>query len=360
MSTSHRESYFNWTIDSKDKAAARVAEKKPIHTPINFDLFNVVHLPYQTHPLDSWKKALADVQTNHHRIIQHPDATLFRGYAFPPPRLFCSDDNGKNEEYMLGWLVVRSAWMGNLGESSKSPLPNPQQWRTYLRGIALDLELLRADQRKQPAVLPPPSIPRVTSHTARRRAKDRESLKDIFRIYVPSRKALQFITWNGRIVWNHNQLHLQPIDRQLIVWDVEEHNFRVELTTLDHLIMATMWNEHDGRAIRERKLNALWPQGVVLSLEVPSESSCGIAAKDWVRRCPYVEAFRDIMMDWPGHIPESLRRLSIRQGVQVGDEIEWDETAMEKVERLVAAHYCQTFFDHFGRAPSVPRRFPSL
>jgi hypothetical protein len=339
-----------------------VAEKKPITTAINFDLFKVVDLPYQTHPLESWKKALADVKAHPHRIIQHPDTALFRGYAFPPPHLFCSADNRRNEEYMLSWLVIRSVWMGNLGESSDTPLPNPQQWRSYLRGIALDLELLRIDERKMPVLPPPPSSTRgVTSHSARRRAKDKEALKNIFKIYVPSQKALHWIPWNNHIVWSHNQLNLRPLDRELIVWDVEEHNFRVELTTLDHLVMATMWGEREGRVARDRKLNALWPQGVVLSLQVPDKATCGIATKDWVKRCPYVEAFRDIIMDWPGHIPEMLRRLSIRrEEAQVGAETVWDESAMEKVESLAALHYCQTFFDYFGRAPSVPRKFPSL
>ncbi|KAJ3563556.1 hypothetical protein NP233_g8867 [Leucocoprinus birnbaumii] len=341
---------------SKAQAAAKVASKRP-NISINKDLFRQSSSAYMPNMPDVWKRALQSIDANTDRVVQHPDIHLFRGYAFPPAHMFCGEDDKKSLEHMLGWLVVRNSWIGSFGDVARtSALPGPQQWRTYLRGIALGLELTRPDDRKQASSMPETGQS-TRSHSTRRGAKLKEKAREIFEsIQVPSKNTLQHILWNGSCVWRRNELHFSILDRRVLVWDVIDHNFRIELMTMDQLLMAKEWKNTGTRLFREIKLNALWPNVLLLSTELPSPLNSGLTVDNLERRRPLIEAFRRIVMDWPGDTPQLLSRLSFHKCVD-GKDI-WDEEMMIKVEALAAAHYCQVFFDHFGRAPCVPCTFP--
>ncbi|KAF9442850.1 hypothetical protein P691DRAFT_797940 [Macrolepiota fuliginosa MF-IS2] len=249
--------------------------------------------------------------------------------------------------------------MGTLGGATARavPLPNPQQWHTYLRGVALGLELTRPDNCKLPGtLLAPPS--KELSRLMRRGAKFKEAAKEIFTICMPTMKAFQFLVWHDRVVWRHNQLDFPALNWRLLVWDAQEHNFRLEFLTLDHCILASIWATTEGAVVRNGKFGAMWPDEVVLMAELPEDGSIGLAAGDWKKRARFVKAFRRIIMDWPGEIPEQLSQLSFHQRAKGSDV--WNEPVMKRVETLASTHYCQIFFDYFGRAPCIPCIFPTI
>ncbi|XP_006460513.1 hypothetical protein AGABI2DRAFT_68342 [Agaricus bisporus var. bisporus H97] len=328
--------------------------KKP-NISVNLDLFQDPDTPGFPKSLDSWKTALVEVKADIVRVIDHPNANVFRGFAFPPRGIFRGSDEQKNLEHMLAWLVVRPSWMDTLGDSLRSgALPNAQQWRTFLRGVALELELVRVDNRQQTSEAPATAI--STSHSRRRGSKLKEAARDIFPQDLPKKEDMRMLVWNDHVVWRRTGgLGFSAIDSQHLIWDTEEHNFRAELITLDRLIMQCMWATDEGNKIRSKKLDAMWPDGGVSIISLPNES-IGVAAEDWIKRCPFVEAFQNIVMDWPGDVPRLLTQHSFSSNVN--GQVYWHRLMMEKVERLAAGHYCQAFFDHFGRAPSIPRIFP--
>ncbi|KAF9442096.1 hypothetical protein P691DRAFT_682204 [Macrolepiota fuliginosa MF-IS2] len=336
---------------------AKVASKKK-HIPINISLFEEPGSPCMAKPLDVWRDALAAVDVAESRVVDHPDLQLFRGYAFPPPRLFCTPNDEYSLEMMLGWLVVRTSWMQTICQGRDTPLPNPHQWRNFLRDVARGLELIRPDTRKRaPSAAMTSQASPSTSRPLGRGAKSKEAAKDIFTIHVPSRRALQRIIWHDRTVWQRDSLDFPPLNRRLLVWDVQEHNFRLEFLTLDRCVLPDVWKSPVGAAIRHQKLDAMWPNNFILMDELPTDPS-GLTAKDWKDRYRFIEAFRLIIMDWPGQIPEELSRFTCHQ--KVNGATAWDVSTLERIERLASKHYCQTFFDYFCRAPSVPHVLPTM
>jgi len=312
-------------------------------------------------PLDSWKNALKNVIKDRSRIIQHDNLLTFRGYAFPPSHIFCADNVAHGLDRMLAWLVVRTSWMATVGDETSHdvPLPNPQHWREYLRNIALQLELTQADDQVQNTPNTAPSVTHKSKSrqncSAARKAKYKQAVTDIFAINVPSKEILQRISWNGRVVWRPDYIDFPILERKLLVWDAQEHNFRLELMTLDRCLLGHIWSTSEGAAMREQMFSALWPNDVIFMAELPVQAQ-GISAADWRSRCSFVETFRRIIMDWPGTTPQALSTLSFHSCVE-GEDV-WDRVGMEKVERMAASHYCQTFFDYFGRAACIPHILP--
>lgn len=310
--------------------------------------------PYSSQPSDCWANALNQVDTNPVRIIDHPQRSIFKGYAFPIAHILCADE-GKSMEMVLAWLVVRTRWMSHLSsfQSRTIPLPHSHQWRMYLRDIALEFEFLRPDTRKQ---RPPPQDTGKLSHTARRNAKSREAAKDIFSVRTPTKGAIQSLNWNGRVVWRPGQIDFPPTDRQLVVWDVQEHNFHLELLNLDRCVLANVWRTSDGALLRERKIRSVFVHESILSADLPPHP-CGFSSNNWEERRPYIEAFCSVLVDWP-KAPPPLHSSIVADNEGAGPS-PWSRVAVERSECLAAAFYCQTFFDYFGRAACIPHLLPS-
>lgn len=318
---------------------------------INFERFKPSMSVRSSKTISEWTEALRDVNTDQSRLIQHPQRGLFRGYAFPDPLIFLEGDKGT--ENFLAWLIIRAPWMSTLTgiEQRQHPLPNPQYWRTYLREIALDFELVRTDQRRHRA-----QVAQV-SRTGRRNQKNRDVIKDIFTCPRPTRDVVTSISWNGHIIWTPGSVNIQLADYQLAVWDLHEHNFRAEIMSLDRCIMSHVWRTPQGRIVREQKLRAVFYGEVSLMAAAPVGFQ-SIASQNPRDRCIYVEAFRLVLADWPGDVPVCLSALQFRRSAN-GKEDEWDLGIMQAVEKMAFAFYCQTFFDYFGRAPTVPHTMPA-
>lgn len=307
---------------------------------------------YSTVTTPEWTQALENVNTDPLRLIEHGQCALFRGYAFPDPLVFLVE-GGKGVEMALTWLVIRAPWMATFTgmEPRRCSLPNPQQWREYLRELSLDYEVVRQDERKS---APPPSA-KSTTRVARRHQKTRDAAKDIFSIHKPSRDLVTSLSWNGRVVWSPGKVDLKLADHRLVVWDSHEHNFRLEMFSLDRCVMFEDWANPERQVIREQKLRAVFFQEVTLMAAIPTGLKT-IASADPRDRCEFVEAFRLVLMDWPGEIPLILGPLQFHK--QLGDKVIWDFSLMHAVEKHIYSFYCQTFFDYFGRAPTIPHTLP--
>ncbi|KAF9441794.1 hypothetical protein P691DRAFT_799070 [Macrolepiota fuliginosa MF-IS2] len=255
--------------------------------------------PYSSQPLNCWATALAGVDTSINRAFKHSQWSLFKGYAFPCTHTLCAD-KGRSLEMALACLHDL--------QLHTAPLPHIQQWKSYLCQVAFELEFIRPNTRNK--TWSPVGSNRKLSHTTRCNAKSRETAKEIFTIKAPAKGEICSLTWNGHMIWCPGQIDFPSIDCQLVIWDVQEHGFRLELITLDQCVLEDTWWTTDGVMTQERK------------------------------RHPYVVAFHSILADWP-----------------VGSSI-WDRVMLERVETLAAKFYCQTFFDYFGRAACAPHVFP--
>jgi hypothetical protein len=343
------------------RALEQVDKKKSKRNlAINKALFTDLAGPTAMKNPAAWRRALQAVVVDVERVIDHPDQHIFRGYAFPPPHVFCSSDSQNPLELMLAWIVVRPSWMEKFSGEAASVLPNPQQWRNYLRDKALDLELVRKDTRKKNTVAAPPlsSTSKGVPRSRSRNGKLKDAAREIFTNEVPSSDKVTSLTWCKRTVWERGRDVEFPLSyQQMLVWDVQEHNFRLELMTLDQAIVPEIWKSPEAKAARVEKITALWPNDFILMKDLPSKS-LGLAAKDISVRRFFLRALQLLLVDWPGETPKKLSAFVLREFVD--DQMKWHEKALQEFEVAASQFYCQTFFTYFGRAPCVPPELPTL
>jgi hypothetical protein len=67
-------------------SVARTNFKQP-NLSVNLDLFKDLDAAYFLKITNSWQKTLTEVNFDIMRVIDHPDAKNFRGFAFPPQNI---------------------------------------------------------------------------------------------------------------------------------------------------------------------------------------------------------------------------------------------------------------------------------
>ncbi|KAJ3573912.1 hypothetical protein NP233_g2127 [Leucocoprinus birnbaumii] len=298
--------------------------------------------PFSSQPLLEWENALRSVESDKTRIVDHPLKAIYEGYAFPNPYLAFTGDDKETTAFILAWLLTREEWinsMTNVLPTRQIPLPRMSEWTSYLRDIELDFNL-------------------GEKHTKAWRRNIRRKAKEIKDKFPCSHQALDVsaIEWNGHEVWRKGSVKLDLFDRRMLYYDVQEHNFRMELHTLDRCIMADEWENTSQAVTRHRKVLAVFPEGSLLAVTfIPG--SPRLANEKWKIRAPYVEAFRALISDWPGDVPRELAGIRMQSGKE-GDRVIWSKDKMRIVERKAYTFYCQTYFDYFGRTPSIPHVLP--
>jgi hypothetical protein len=70
----------------------------------------------------------------------------------------------------------------------------------------------------------------------------------------------------------------------------------------------------------------------------------GLADTDWEKRAVYLQALRRLMMTWP-EAPSLIWT----------EKLQWLDWDIEALEAAVAQFYVWSFYNHFCRAPIIPR-----
>lgn len=152
-----------------------------------------------------------------------------------------------------------------------------------------------------------------------------------------------------------------PIIRE-VVWEVNEHNFRLEVLALDRTLFpvrkpARARPEDPEPEDRDCAVSDLFPNGLFILHRLPRTDQ-GLGAVDWQDRMEYVEAFRRLLITWGGDEAEVLKTMTACQRVRGKSTFTSDEASVLAVERIAYPFYCQTFFNNFGRAASIPYPLP--
>jgi hypothetical protein len=92
-------------------------------------------------------------------------------------------------------------------------------------------------------------------------------------------------------------------------------------------------------------------------LRRPQRTDEGLGAASWLDRMAYVEWFRQVVVGWPSS-PIALRKMTAADLSPCGTRCHSEEQKVVAVERIAYPFYCQTFFNYFGRAATVPYHFP--
>jgi hypothetical protein len=147
------------------------------------------------------------------------------------------------------------------------------------------------------------------------------------------------LNWNGKVVKT-----LKDLEREEILWELAELNFRFELLALDARAASTPC-----AFARQEWIRACFPGGEggdsALLVADLGAANHGLASKNWEEKAPYLQALRKIMMTWRGDIPPII----------LAEKYQWTKREIEDLEDAVAMFYVRSFYNHFRRAPIVPR-----
>jgi hypothetical protein len=228
--------------------------------------------------IEAWVLALQSVDTNQDRIKE--TATTVKGYRFPDPGLFIS--TSKKEVYLATWLSSRAAWMCGVTKDIWPEDGGPhrvsgQWWRDFLRKGCF------------PSTQPTKVIAN-SSESTKARLRNKEVTR-IFRHYTGTDlKEVDAVFWRGRRLTQGDFAGLKPLVISEILWDLYEHNWRLELLSLDRTVKPSLWQGQEAHK-RDSLLRSLFGNNDYLVVEYP-QSDSGIAAKSWKDCAPYIKIFR--------------------------------------------------------------------
>ncbi|KAK0463042.1 uncharacterized protein EV420DRAFT_1639133 [Desarmillaria tabescens] len=300
------------------------------------DKFADLSGPYALLPIPMWSTANDSIDQNSERSQQREERVrrsqsepntntsqdYNKGYAFPDLALLVFASVTRQSTYFRQWEHCRDGLIYRISSSTSNATPvHSQVWR----------ELLTMPFKKE-------STKTTKAH-------------DIMLEMMGT--ALQ-VSGTETILRVPLATQDQPFDIErgcYLVWELCELNFRLELLGLDAYLTrsahTSTQDDADFRLQRQNTILKLFPEESI----VPSTGSCGcsLASSVWQDRCAVLKAFRNIMQQWDVPLAVEAKGLLGPSGRKVS----------LKVEKALAAHYAQTFFDCFGRPPVLPRIRPS-
>ncbi|KAJ7615140.1 hypothetical protein DFH06DRAFT_1013510 [Mycena polygramma] len=263
--------------------------------------------------IPSWQKGLSAV--NARVAPAHNPRPEDKRYVFPEPALLASPDDPKARQLRLHhWCMMRDAFLYRLLHARPGTLALiSQEWRDVLAGnirSASGKGVKSAERRGLIEELLSPALTACGIENQDTIPADRDTIP-----LISDKEA------------------------QEIIWEIAETSFRIELVALDRRVTGYNRREQCCGCFPERML-----------FDIPIElSKRGFADMQVTRRHQYVVRLAKLMLLWPD-APRSLR------DAQLELERAWSESEMRKLEDDVAAFYCQSFYDYFGRAPVIPMR----
>jgi len=348
---------------------------------VNVEKFKEPASPIVPDVREMWKSALAGIQQNATLQVDHPDRDSLRGYPVPDPYLFAKgrDDLVGVWKYIVAWLCIRSTWLGQVvaRENFAAGYPKPQHWRQGLlqlvlaHGLGKDLKAeLSAGEGKalqthgsdkgKKRLQDRDRVTEGSDTNKRRRTKALQDVGDIFKMFLqaPSGQAVD-VFWQGQVVLKAidikaGSLALPDSVARQVMWDLFENNFRIELLTLDRAIVPRASN--DMWALdRDQLVLKVFPGGALM-VNRWTVLDVGLGARKWGVCACYVEAFRVLLSTWPGDPARQLGGMCV--GSYTASGFQSSEKQVMAVERIALPFYCQTFFNYFGRAPTIPHIRP--
>ena len=291
--------------------------------------------------IDVWVNALKRVDKDPSRVKR---LLVDPGYRVPEPALLISGQTPERRKlFMTNWLAIRPLWISRLGHDPPARFPSPQQWREILYGVSSkeELEATAACSKSK-------------GHGS---GKDRKlAVLDIFGEAAAAMTQgsclapTEEVEWRGKYIPIASLSNPPPRLAKAILWEVYEIGWRYELCALDQVINPRLWTEY--RTERLNFLHSLFPgsAGLVLwSESLPSRAGDLGLTDSHPDNERVLRSFCLLLSTWPNSHP-SFSYLHWKEGSK-------DVQVYEVMSR--ACHfYVQTFFDHFGRPPLLPHRFP--
>ncbi|RDB15391.1 hypothetical protein Hypma_004633 [Hypsizygus marmoreus] len=271
--------------------------------------------------IPAWAEALSSVKRSDSYKAPHKI-----GYAFPEANMIAGGENNRHK-YLVTWLSRRAAciWRETAHYFVSTARASSQDWRDFLsRSLSVgptSTKLSIAQRRKRKA--------------------------EAFFVQVGLTAMPSTVYWNAEALPVEQML--APSTTTAVLWDLCEHNFRFEVLALDHVLRANDWGSEQLYMGRDEVLRQAFfdnegePGGSYLVPSVPSQDF-GLASSQLNVRRVFVDNLRQLMTSWPQAYGKAL---------PMGPALE-DNVNFARFELAVASFYCQSFYDVFGHAASIP------
>ena len=275
----------------------------------------------------SWKNALEEHDSATAHFVYEPDPNDV-GYTFPEPAMFVRAQSSlRRDMYFEAWLKYRSAFVYRVSSNNFEARPIPTSvWR--------DVLIVERSSNLPPAEGSQESKQTFSGQQHRR-------AREIFDECVKS-DGVQFAGFDrGRMVWNNREVEtVTDAIREEVLWELSELNFRFELLALDSRASTAKGN-------RQALVADCFPGCTSGSLLVADLATAnhGLADVDWEKRSIYLHALKRVMLSWPNS--PSI--------IQV-EKFRWKDKDIDELERRICCFYVDSFYNHFRRAPIIPRR----
>ena len=339
----------------------------PTYRDINRDKFKEVTSPLLTNAGVNWVDALRNVGRQAlPKKIDHPWSNLFRGYVFPDYFYFANNYDQRPHHMaslLVVWLFIRPGWKakfsagGNFSDSLNGGgklkgTPSPQQWKDFLGriGVSLGIEPTNAAQ------------PQHHSRPVVKKQKVRETkaFEDDFDFQVDTSKWPIDLYWDGGLVRGRDVAFSVPLGVSTlreVVWELCENNWRMECLTLDRCVVPREKMTTMEQSERDTKVGRVFPSSQFIIHQMPMRDE-GLGALRWNDRAEFVEAFRQLLCDWPGRDAQRLATMIALQTDGPGQGHTASQQEVAAVEAVAYPFYFRTFLQYFGRAATIPRPKP--
>ncbi len=287
---------------------------------------------YAPPPIPAWASANTSINRQSIRSLRRVPGKYDNCYYFPDPGLITYANPDRQQTYFSQLDHCFDALQFRASNAALNALPLlPQQWRDVLA-----LSLKRSQSGKA-----------IASNSAKRFSTAEETLGLCMatqgvevQLVPPTRGPLD-----------------GPFDSQrgkAMVWQLCELNFRFELLALDARLTSApppkpgedSEDLHSNfRLNRQECIMRVFPESS-LSLAEPALANLGLSAADWTTRYERLQALREVMARWCVNIPDDATGVL---GMHTSEEMGL------RIEKALAGHYAQTFYDYFGRPPILPR-----
>jgi len=298
--------------------------------------------------IPAWRRACQDFNYQRAKFVNDLTPTDL-GYIFPEPAAFVSVTPQRQEALFLGWLKYRRMMLYRVSSPDFSAQPMPQGlWRDFLtleyvksiKGSHLTMGESSSRQldRRGPAAV-------GGSAESTRSHKHRQNAQDFLQNCLNAAEGVELVSANDRLEWNGKTLETpNDLEREEILWELAELNFRFELQALDARATTT-----EDRSDRQRLITACFPfsknGAATLLVADLGAANHGLASQNWEEKAPYLQALRKLMATWRGEVPSIIQT----------EKCQWSKQEIEELENSMADFYICSFYNYFHRAPVVPR-----
>ncbi|KAJ8508482.1 hypothetical protein ONZ45_g9252 [Pleurotus djamor] len=151
-----------------------------------------------------------------------------------------------------------------------------------------------------------------------------------------------------------------------ILWEINELNWRFELSALDSYMHQPTDDLDDDRDSAVRMCMPGWkhtvPGGDITTVSC-ANANTGLSASSTRIRRIYVLNLARLMKTWkdaPAPMLEYLKKEETAEKEEDEKKERLTDSEIELLEGVCARSYCQSFFNRFARAPHVPRYLPHM